>query len=186
MCYYVALDSKKVANSEKEKNEKKWPDAEFYIALHNEDEEIKFARNKRIATAIATLADPKISLTKKRMILAILELSSSINELSEELIENTLFNFVSAGSEDNLNRIEELLALLQTDQGRAELDARFLLRKALEARIVYEKSDTYTWNRAKGPIVLGERYSDAIQFLTSPKKDTLVEELQAELKAKLI
>lgn len=185
MLYYVAQDSKKVANSEREWLAKKWPEAEFYISIENEDEEMKYAKNKRISTAIAKLADPKISVTKKSMIISILELSSSLNTLSEELIENTLFSFVSAGTNENLNKIEEILNLLTSETGREEFEARYLLRRALESRIVYEKSDTYTWNRAKGPIVLGERYADAITFLTNPKKDTLVEELKDEIKAKL-
>lgn len=135
---------------------------------------------------IAALAKPAVTAEKKRQIVAILGLSSSLNMLSEELAWNTLFTFVTTGNEMNLARIEQLLAFMKTETGRKEFNARFLLKQALDARIIFEKGETYTWNRTQGPIVLGERYADAITFLTNPKKDTFIEELEKEIKGKII
>ena len=61
-----------------------------------------------------------------------------------------------------------------------------LLQKAISTRVVFEKADTYTWNRSAGLITLGERYEDAVAFLMNPSKDTLVAELEAEIKSKLV
>lgn len=186
MLYYVALDSKLVANSEKEWRDKKWPNCEFYISHENEEEEIKYGRNKRIGDLIAALSSPKMTTERKQKMVSILELSNSMTPLSEELSWNTLFNFITTGNEFNLAKAEELIELLKTETGRQEFDARFLLRKAIDSRIIFEKGETYTWNRSGGPIILGERYADAINFLMNPKKDGFVEELEKELKGKLI
>ena len=187
MFYYVCLESKFVANSEKELKEKRWPYATHYISLENESEELQYLKNKRKMKAIARLEAKELSLPKKKEFIWILELASSLTELTEEQVDNLLYRYLEAdnGREGgNIDKFNELFDLLQTDKGRQELKARLILRRAIESRIVWEKGDTYTWNRAKGSIVLGERYSDAIEFLMSPKKEVFVDELEAEIKAK--
>lgn len=191
MFYHVCLDSKLVANSERELKERKWPDATHYISLENEDQEIKHARKKRIRTAIKRMEDSKVmTIGRKLEFVYILGLSSTkTRDISEETVDNLLDEYIntSAGNTpDNIDRFNELYLLATEQAGRDELKARLLLKQAEDYRVVYEKQGSYTWNRSKGAITLGDTYSEAIGFIINPKKDVLVQELEQELKAAMI
>lgn len=188
--YHVMLDSKLVANSEKEYRSRKWPMATHYIALKNESEELKYTRSKEIRQAIAKLESKDMTDKRKKQFVWILDLASSVSELSDEAIDNLLYDYITLNDftsiPTNIERFNELYELLSNDIGRKELDARLLLKQAVDVRIVYEKGDTYTWNRPQGTIVLGERYAEAVDFLLSPKKEGFVDELNKQIKAKTI
>lgn len=187
MGYYVLLGSSKVANSEREWREHKWPKAEWYIALENESDSIKYQRNEVKSKAFAALHDPNLTEVYKRKFISLLELSSTRSDISSEKIHNTLYEYIDKSSflpGSNIDKFMELYNLLDTAHGREELEARFILRDAIDNRIVYEKQDTYTWVRSKGQIVIGDNYNEAIQFILSPKKAAEVEELQEMIKAK--
>lgn len=187
MFYYVAQASKLVANSEKELKENKWPFAKYYIALANESEELVYAKNKNKITAIGLLSDKSLTDTWKRKLIYILELASVFTTISDEQATNILYSFIDSGSNStNITKFIRLVGMLKKDTSRAQLEAMLLLRKSVEARVVYNKADTYTWTRAAGEIILGQRYEDAITFLTSKEKESLVEELKAEIDSKLI
>lgn len=189
MCYYLTLDSKYFANSGKELRSNKWPHAKYFISLTNEADEYTYEKNRQKIKAFSALGDKSFTYIWKERFLHILNLSSSLNSLSEEQIENLLYQYISSDngtSNHNISKFMVLVSLLKTADGKKELEARHLLQQGIDTRIIYEKGDTYTWNRNKGKIVLGDRYEDAITFILNPKKDTLVEELQEEIKAKLI
>ena len=187
MFYYVALDSKFIANSEREWKSHKWPNAQFYISLENESEELQHEKNAKKYKAFAKLDSELLTSPKKKEIIWILGLASTFTDLKEEQVDNTLYKFIESDSitNNNIDKFNELYNLLAHEKGRVEFAARLLLKKALDSRVVYEKQDTYTWPRSKGPIVLGEKYSDALEFLLNPKKDSLVLELESEIKAKM-
>jgi hypothetical protein len=188
--YYVMLDSKYVANSEKELQSRKWPHATHYIALKNESEEIKYTRTKEIRKAIAALEDKKMTDKRKKQFAWILDLAKSTTELTEETVDNLLYDYITQNDFNavttNIDKFNDLYELTSNDVGRKELDARLLLKQALDTRVIYEKGETYTWNRPQGTIVLGERYTEAVDFLLSPKKEGFVDELKQQLKAKTI
>ncbi len=188
MFYYVCLDSKFVANSEREWKARKWPYATHYIAITNEGEEIIHERNSRKIKAISMLGDASLSAAKKKEIIWVLGLQTTTASISDEGADNVLFRYIESDSmlTPTASKFIEVASLLKDEKGRIEFAARLLLKKALDTRVIYEKSDTYTWNRAKGSIVLGDRYAEAIDFLTNPKKDGLVLELEQEIKAKLL
>lgn len=188
MFYYVALDSKFIANSEREWKAHKWPYATHYIAITNEGEEIIHERNSRKIKAFALLADPSLSSAKKKEIIWVLDLASTSTPLSDEQADNILFRYVESDElvKPTTDKFIETANLLKDERGRQTFAARLLLKKAIDTRIVYEKADSYTWNRAKGSIVLGDRYSEAVDFFLNPKKDSLVLELEQEVKAKLL
>lgn len=189
MFYYVCLDSKFVANSEREWRSHQWPKATHYIALQNEAEEIKYKRNEMKSKAFAALHSSDMTPTAKKQFIHILELASTRANVTEEQVNNLLFDYIDSSSftpGNNIDKFTELYDLLTTATGREELSARHLLKKAVDARVVYEKQGAYTWNKASGPITIGERYSEAVEFLLNPKKQSLVEELEEELKAKLV
>ena len=187
MGYYVCLGSSKVANSEKEWRAHLWPKAQWYIALENESDTIKYQRNEIKKKAFAALTDSNLTDIYKRKFISILELSSYKSTLSTEQVENILYEYIEKSTftpGSNLDKFNELYNLLSTAHGREEIEARYLLKQALDSRIIYEKQGTYTWLRPTGQLVIGERYSEAVDFLLNPKKATEVEELSEMIKAK--
>lgn len=188
--YYVMLDSKFVANSEREYRDRKWPRARFYVAVKNESEEIKFNKNKEIQKSIAALSDKSMTDGRKLEFCWLLGLSTSLSDLTSEASNNLLFDFIQgnnfSASPSNINRFMELIGLLKDEVGRREFKARVLLQKAIDSRVVFEKGETYTWIRPKGTVILGDKYSEAIDFLLNPKKESFIEELKEHIKAKLV
>lgn len=189
MGYYVCLASKRIANSEKEWKAHKWPDADFFIAIESESDEIKYKNNDMRSKAFASLHSADLTNDNKRKAVSLLDLSSTKADLTEMQVHNLLYDYIdkstfNAGS--NLDKFNEIKTLLSTAPGREEFEARFLLKQATDMRIIYEKQDTYTWIRPKGTVVLGDTFRDAIGFILNPKKDSLVEELKADIKARLL
>lgn len=187
MFYFVALDSKFIANSEKERHD--WPKAQFFIALENEAEEIKFQKNQKKSEAFAALHDQIMTPTMKENFVKILGLATTTTKLTDEQRHNLLFDYIdhsgyTEGS--NIDKFMELFNLAKTATGKKELEARLLLKRALDARVVYEKQGAYKWNKATGLITIGENYTEAIDFMLNPKKQVLVEELEEELKIKYL
>jgi hypothetical protein len=147
MFYHVALESKFIANSQREFENHKWPFATHYISIANENEEMAHAKIKRKADAIAALNSDTMTISWQRKFVAILEIASSLTELTEEQVFNALYKFIESDQGQQggpIDRFMNLSNLLKTDRGRDQLEAMYLLRRAVEARIVYEKSDTYT------------------------------------------
>lgn len=187
MFYYVALDSKYIANSESEWRSHKWPKAQWYIALENEAEELKFQKNKVKSEAFAALHDKNMTPTAKMDFVIVLELASAFANLTEEQTHNLLFDYIDKSDfreGSNIDKFIELFSLLKNAAGREELAARKLLKTALDSRVVYEKQGSYTWNKSTGAIIIGETYTEAINFLLNPKKQALVEELEEEIRLK--
>lgn len=188
MFYYVALDSKFIANSEAEWRAHKWPKATHYIALENEAEELKYKRTQIKSEAFAKLHHKNMDPVTRRKTVSALGLAKATAYLTEEQVHNLLFDFIDkSGYTDgsNIDKFNEIFQLTTNAKGREELEARVLLQKSIDARVVYEKQGGYNWNRAEGLITLGETLSEAIDFIMNPKKEALVEELEEEIKAKL-
>jgi hypothetical protein len=187
MRYHAVLSHPKVANSEREWKDHKWPNAEFYIALENESDEIKYKKNAIRTKAISELYNTNLTLPVKRQLIVILGIANARTTLTEAQIHNLLFEFIenaTGNSGNNIPKFMELVNMVATPKGRIELEAKFLLQSAIDFRLVIDKQNTYTWLRSTGPVVLGETYSEAIDTLTNVKKVVLVQELQDELKLK--
>jgi hypothetical protein len=186
--YYVMLESKFVANSEKEWRSHKWPDARWYIALENESEEIKYARNQVKSKAFAQLHSTDLDDSTKRKFLVILRIAGAKAVLTDQQVHNLLYEFIdksttTAGS--NIDKFNQLFSLLSTAVGKQQLYARFILQQGLDTSVLYEKQNSYFFNRPQGSINIGDRYEDAVDFILSPKKEKEVEELQQMIKERL-
>jgi len=177
MAYYVCLASKYVANSEKEWRQHKFPKAQFYIALENESEQIKYTRNFRKTKAISTLHSPEFTPSLQQKFVHVLNLAATNIPLTIEQTYNLLLSFLEHPNDLNLTRYEELFDLTRTPEGREELECRHILKRGVDRRLIVEKQDTYTMMRAKGAITMGETYREAVDFLKNPKKSAQVEEL---------
>jgi len=141
--------------------------------------------------AFAALHSKDLTPSWKRKIVVVLDLASARSELTEEQVDNLLFDFIDKSSPttvgpSNIDRFMDTASLLKGKLDREKLEAKFLLKKALDYRVIFEKQGTYTWNRKTGPLEIGATKSESEEFLLNPKKQALVEELEEEIKAKSI
>lgn len=190
MSYYICLGSPLVANSEKEWRQYKWPKALYYIAQENEAEEIKYQKNMLRAKAFGFLGSKELTSSWKFKIAAILNITTCrVNDksLTDEFVNNLLYEYIDKSSftpNSNIDKLNNLASLLSTAEGKKELEAMFLLKQALDFRLIYEKQGGYYWTRQNGTIELGATYTEALAFISSPSKAVLVEELMKEIKLK--
>lgn len=185
--YYVCLASKYVANSEKDLRAHVWPYAEYYIAVEHEADEFKYKKNERKSKAFAALHNANMTDAWKKKFVYILDIANARTTLTDQQAHNSLYDFIDGTTfvqGSNIDKFEELVNLLSTKPGREELEARLLLKKAVDNRILYEKQGSYTWIRPEGKLIIGDKYSEAIDFILNPKKQTFVEELEKQVKAK--
>lgn len=186
--YYVMLASSFVANSEREWLSHKWPKAKWYIALENESDDIKYTRTQVKLKAFAALDSPDLTDVYKRKLVTLLGISNSKTALTNQQVNNFLYEFIDKSTStpgSNIEKFNNIISLLKTPSGREEFEARFILAQAIDTGVVKEKQDTYTFLRPTGPIVIGDRYSEAVDFILNPKKSSEVEDLQAEIAKKL-
>lgn len=188
MSYYILLESKFVANSEKEYRAHKWPSAMWYIALENESDEIKYSKNQLRSKAFAALHAADFDDAMKRKFIPLLGIASSKTTLTDQQVHNMLFDYIEKSTfapGSNIEKFHNLYALLNTALGREQLHARYILQQALDTRVVYEKQDSYYFNRASGVINIGDRYEEAVDYILSPKKEKDIEEMLALIKERL-
>lgn len=185
--YYMFLDSKFVANSEKEWKEHKWPLATHYIALENEAEELKFKKNERKSKAFAALHSESMTSEMKKTFVFLLDLVNVKSSITDQQVHNLLFDYIDSTTflpGSNIDKFLNLYTKLETPTGRAEIDAELLLMRLVQERIINEKQGAYFWIRAEGAIELGVTKSEAIDFILNPKKQVLVDELEILLKTR--
>ncbi len=186
--YYVMLASSKVANSETEWRQQKWPKATHYIALENESEEIKYKRSQMKSKAFASLHSSDLTEAVKKKIVALLGISPARTKLSEEQTHNLLTEWVDSSTYlpgSNIDKLNHLTNLLKTAEGRAKFEIMYILKQAEDYYLVYQKQDIWTWIRPNGAsLLIGDKYSEAIDFFLNPKKKEELDEIQAQIKEK--
>lgn len=185
-CYHMCLESKYIANSEKEWKEHKWPKATHYISHENEPDEIKLRKNNRKALAYRAMTDNDFTLPWKRKVVVVLQLASDRITLSEEQINNLLYDYIdnSATHEGptSISKLLEKYSMIAKADTKNILEAEYLLQSATDWRIVIEKAGTYTW--LSKDMQIGFNKPEAIDFITDVRKQSLVDELKEEIKLK--
>ncbi len=187
MGYYVCLGSKLVANSEKEWRQHKWPNAQYYIAIENEMDEIAYKSNQNKLEAFTMLNSEEMTPIIKRKIAVLLGLINVKAALGEVQINNLLYTYIDKVDSKQLSNIvkfKELYNMLLKPDTKIVFEAKYLLEKALAWRVVNEKQGVYTWIRSKGSIELGAKPEAAVEFLTDVKKRDLIDELEKEIRLK--
>lgn len=186
--YYVMLASSKVANSEKEWREHKFPKATHYIALENESEEIKYKRSQMKSKAFAMLHSSDFTEAVKKKVVCLLGISPARTKLSEEQTHNLLTEWIDSStylSNSNIEKLNGIGNLLKTADGRAQFEIMFMLKTAEDYRIVFQKQDTWTWIRSSGAtLIIGDKYSEAVDFFLNPKKKEELDEIRQQIKEK--
>ena len=184
--YHVCLESKYVANSEKEWKEHKWQRATHYISHENEPDEIKMRKNNRKALAYRAMTDNDFTLPWKRKVAVILEVATDRVMLSEEQVNNLMYEYIDKSENHdgptNINKLLAKYAMLTKADTKEQLEAEYLLKSAVDWRIVIEKAGTYTW--LSHDMQIGFNKAEALDFLTDVRKQTFIDELQEEIKLK--
>lgn len=187
LAYYMfkSPEYKKVANSEQEWRQHKYPYAQFYISYENEGEELKFESKKRLNRAVAILEGEQLQdVETMKKFVKILKLAKDISTVTQgyNLIDTLIKTDKSTGAVSGLNRFLELAKLLDTAEGRERLTAKAELADYINHWIITEKAGTYTWvSKAQ---VIANREEEAIDFLVNPGKDIERSELELSLKSK--
>lgn len=188
MCYFTALDSKVVANSEKEWKAHKWPEARYYIALENEADEIKYSKNIIKSTAFANIHDASLTPTIRKKLITILKLASPRAVLTDEQIHNLLYEYIDKSdfnSNSNIDKFTYLYKLLSTAKGKEEFEARHLATQAVELRVIHEKQGTYSYSTAKDTIEIGNSFDTVVNFIANDKKFDIVQDIITKIDLKL-
>lgn len=188
IAYYMLKASPKVAESNKPEDRHKKPRADFYIADKNESIQEKFTKKKLYGEANTKLNDPKFTPSYQRKVCKVLQLvKGDVTTIPDEQIYLILDTFIEDGlkaKEDNLIKFLEVYSLTQSAEGRNELEATVLLEDLVNYRIVTDSRGTYTWISKQ--IIIGQRKIEAVDFLLDPKKQPERDELERQLKAKLV
>lgn len=186
--YYVMLASQLIANSEREWKAHKWPKAQFYISLENEGENIKYQKNQIKGKAIASLHAPHMVPTTKRKLVSLLELANTKSNLTNEQVDNLLFDYLDKSAftpGSNIDKFNTAASLLNTAKGKEEFEARHIIKQAIDSKVIYEKQGSYIWVKPDGNTLnVADRLSEMIDFILSPKKSKEVEEIQEQIKSK--
>lgn len=186
--YYVALDSKYIANSQKEYLSHKFPYALWYISSQLEDEELKYTRNQLKSKAFAALHAKEMTDVVKKKFVVLLGIGSSLSDYNSETLHNLLYDYIdgtvftSDSKSSNVNKFLKFYNQVSKPKTKAEFNARYLLQQGVDSRVLIEKQGSFTWLRPDGPMVLGETSGEAIEFVLNPKKSSVIEELTEAIK----
>lgn len=190
IAYHVALDSPMIALSIKPQDKYSKPKATHYIADEHESEKEKFSKRKAYGSAKAKLEDPKLTISYQKKLAKVLDLvKGDLDSLTDEktylLLDGYLNEaLIEKSKENQLSKFEEMYDLTQTKDGREKLEAMVLLNDLVAYRILTDSKGTYTW--VSKQITIGQRKAEAIDFLLDPKKQPERDELERQLKAKIV
>lgn len=188
IAYYLLKASPKVSESNKPEDRHKKPKADFYIADKNESIQEKFTKKKLYNDAATKLNDSKFTPSYQRKLCKVLGLiKGDAGTLPDEQIYLLLDTYLEEGlkgKDENLDKFLEIFKLTQAAEGRNELEALVLLEDLVGYRILSDARGTYTWISKQ--IVIGQRKAEAVDYLLDPKKQPERDELEKQLKAKLI
>lgn len=186
MHYYVLLGSQFCANSEKEWRSHKWPKALYYIAMESESDDIKYQKTALKGKALAALHDSEITPDSMRKIAVLIGLITSKAQVNDKMVYNLLFEYIdnttyTVGS--NIDKFNFFFSMLKSPKTRAEFEARYIIKQAIDHRVIYEKQGSFFWINGQSTINIGDRIEEAVEFITSPKKTKELEEILAQIKA---
>lgn len=187
MGYYMALASPRIANSEKEWRQHVWPKAQYYIALENESEEIKYKRNDLKIKAVRTLGSNDLTDIIKRKLVSLLDIANTKASMTQEQVTNALYEYIDKSTFEPNSNIDKFLnntKMLNTPDGRENFEARYLIKQGVDTRVLTEKAGTYTFLNPVGPLEIGNNLDEAISFILNPKKSSDVDLITEMIKAK--
>ena len=190
--YWVLQDHPFVAKSLDEYRKHLKPRATHYIAQQDEDVEERIKMAKLRNKAIARLESDDFIDDNKLLVIKALgwnnrQISLRPRDLYD-IINSKLSSSLTGDALDNpIMQFNKTFDLLENKAGREELAARALLQDLLDTRVISNVKETYTWS-SRG-VVLGYRKEgpdSALEFLLDPTKAPEVDQMTAELKARIV
>jgi hypothetical protein len=188
VAYYMLKAHPLVAGSNKIEDKILKPKAEYYVSDKNESIQEKYTKRRQYNDCITKLEDNKFTPSYQRKVAKVLQLfKGDLSSVTDESIYISIDNFIEEGYKskpENLTAFEEAYKLTSSAEGRKELEATCLLEDLVSYRIVTDNKGTYVW--VSKQLVLGQRKVEAIDFLLDPKKQPEKDEMERQLKAKLV
>lgn len=188
LTYYVMLASKFFANSRKAWEERKFPEAVYYLSEQEETEDLKYEKKQLRDKALAILSSGKASDTEtQKKILKILMPKDSKGDFRATKVYNLLSSAIETNEVDHtgvtfVERFNKLISKMENAKGREEVEAAVFLQDLINNWIVSEKQGTYNWKSKD--ITIGATKDKATQFLMDPDKQEYHDALKEELAAK--
>lgn len=188
LAYYIMLASRFFANSKRAYEERKYPDALYYISEQEESDDLKYEKRQQRDKATALLSVGKLSDNEtQRKLLKIMLPKESKGELRAQKVYNLLSSAIDSNERDFsgqtfIERFNKVVALLDHPKGKEEFEARAFLQDLINNWIVSEKNGSFQWKSKD--ISIGATKEKALQFITDPDKQEYYDALVDELKAK--
>jgi len=192
--YYAFFDHTLIATSLDQYRKHLKPKATHYISSQDEDIEIRLRGAKLKNKAIAKLeSDDFIDDNKLLVLKALAWNNKQLTLRGKDMYDiiNEKLHSVYGESVDSIespvNKFLKMYDLLGDPAGRTELSARAMLQDLLDTRIISNVKETYTWV-SKG-LILGHRKEgegSVLEFLLNPDKALEYEQLENELKARIV
>lgn len=167
LAYKFLLAHKKIANSETEKIEGKWPAAEYII--YNEEAEAKTKNEKFTLKRRAVTEFNKLSTDQMRDILKLYPGFVNTTSVSSDIVESKLFELVEKDPEKFLTLV-----------GDKNLDMKVFLKDLVAAKILRKNKSAYYY----GDDHLGHDEESVIAFLDDIQNQSLKIDFKEQLKKK--
>jgi len=189
IAYYMLKSHPMVALSNKMEDKIKRPKAEYYISDKNESIQEKYTKKKFYNSAVEMLNDKKFTVSYQKKLAKALDLvKGDVSTMKDEsiylLLDTYLEDSYKSNKDENITNFIDNYKLTTSVEGRNELEAICLLSDLVNYRIVTDAKGTYTW--VSKQIQIGQRKAEAIDFLLDPKKQPERDELERQLKAKML
>lgn len=184
--YHLALASSKVAN---DKNEIRPNVTEFYISDVNENEQEKVTKQDKIfdAAAKANRIVTELGEEELRKVCTILDIAD--HKAPKLNLKSALFDFIEEKTSkqmSNIVKFNEVYDMYSSPQEVERMDAIYLLKKLVAARVLSDKGQKYKWFSppASNLEIIGKSDSEAIRFITDPDniewKEMMIEQYKAK------
>lgn len=187
--YYVILGHPFIAGSLEDWQNHKKPKATHYIALQDEDIEVRVRQAKAKNKAIARLENEDFIDDNKLLIIKALAWNARQYTMRGkdmyDIINDKIAKADVSKPGNEIERFNKMYDLLSTDVGRKELYARAFLQDLLDVRVISAFKETYTWI-GRG-IVLGNRkegQDSVLEYMMDETKQLEHKQLKAELDAR--
>ena len=66
----------------------------------------------------------------------------------------------------------------KTYSWRERFEAMYILRLAIDTKVVFERQGSYHFVRPEGTVIIGDSYNEAIEYILAPKRAQEVEQMQ--------
>lgn len=167
--------------------------AEYYFWKAEQDEDTKASKSERIQQAMVNWNTVINKFPSKKLDILILCDKQVKGTITDTAIQNRMWDWITKDKSINsldqsvrLDRFNKYFTMLN-NKSKAEkdrFDASALVQKLVNARVLTQRQDKYTWPAATGSNLekLARSTEEAIQFMLEPDNKEHVDKMKEELK----